>query len=195
MRSRTHPDLRGRCRSCYVREAHCICADVPRVHNGTHVLVIRHAFEASKTTNTARIALLALQRASLVDYRPRSPPDVGSVLAPFKRPWLVYPTDSGAAPKGPPPDALVVLDGTWDQTRHMMRRQSALLRLPKLGLLDAVASARLRRAPSPHARSTLEAIASALELTDGEAVARPLHALHRAFVERTLTARGAAASP
>jgi DTW domain-containing protein YfiP len=86
---------------------------------------------------------------------------------------------------------LIVLDGTWRQTRRMMKKLPSLDGVPKWKLPDKVASPlRLRESPDAFARSTLEAIADALATLEGEAVGAPLRALHALMVERVLRARG-----
>ena len=73
----------------------------------------------------------------------------------------------------------------------MYQRLPALWALPQLSLPPkAERVLRLREAPSQVGRSTLEAIADALEILEGELVSAPLHALHRLYVERVLRARG-----
>ena len=89
------------------------------------------------------------------------------------------------------PLALVVLDGTWRQTRRMLKKLPELGALPRLALPEkAAAPLRLRESTSPDHRSTLEAIAEALAQLEGEAVGAPLHRLHALMVERVFKARG-----
>jgi DTW domain-containing protein YfiP len=78
----------------------------------------------------------------------------------------------------PPPRQLVVLDATWSQARRMFRKLSALRGLPVFRLPDVpVPAARLRNSPGAGQVSTIEAIASALRIIEGDAVARPLEEL------------------
>jgi DTW domain-containing protein YfiP len=71
MRSRTASDLPGRCHRCYIKLEFCLCASIVPIETRTQVLVIRHAWEAWKTTNTARIAALALPNLRLLEYTGR----------------------------------------------------------------------------------------------------------------------------
>ncbi|MGA9523852.1 MAG: tRNA-uridine aminocarboxypropyltransferase [Myxococcaceae bacterium] len=175
-----------------MKEQWCLCPDVPRVEAHTEVLVLRHGFESHKSTNTTRIAALALPSLRVVEYDPGAPPDVEALVADAAPAWLLYP-GSGAEPVIPEgqPRTLVVLDGTWTQTRKMAHKHPALLRLPRLSLPPGTLPVRrLREAPSADARSTLEAIADALGVIEGPGVSAPLHALHATMVERVLAARG-----
>lgn len=196
MRSKTPADLKGRCPRCYVMSAHCLCAEIPRVDNRTEIVVLRHAFETSKSTNTARTAALALSRLRIIEWETRAPPDVDGLLATLGAVWLLFPGESSIGPSAHRPDALIVLDGTWRQVRKMLKAHPALLRLPKLALPPSTGSVRrLREAPAADARSTLESIAHALSLIEGEAVGAPLERLHALMVDRVLRARGMADRP
>ena len=84
-----------------------------------------------------------------------------------------------------------MLDGTWRQTRRMFAKLPALHALPRLTLPPKAAPVlRLRVSTFSEGRSTLEAIADALGMIEGEAVALPLHRLHALYVERVFRARG-----
>jgi DTW domain-containing protein YfiP len=86
-----------------------------------------------------------------------------------------------------------VLDGTWRQTRKMLRRLPELSLLPRLSLTheaDGVPRDRLRDAPRVGARSTLESIADAMTQLDAAECGARLLELHRHFVARTRYARG-----
>jgi DTW domain-containing protein YfiP len=85
----------------------------------------------------------------------------------------------------------VVLDGNWTQARRMYQRLPELRRLPGLALPPPAANTRrLRRSPHPYGMSTVEAIAGAIAVLEGEALARPLLALHELMIDRVLAARG-----
>lgn len=193
MRSMTLSHLPGRCQRCWVRQTHCVCPLVPRLETKTHVLIIRHAREAVKSTGTARLAALALPRATLVEYGEDAQPALGQVDE-LLRPGaaLLFPGESLPSPPGAAVTQLVVLDGTWRQARRMLRRLPSVQVLPRLSLPPKEqAVLRLRDAHFAEGRSTLEAIADALALLEGEEeVAPALHALHTAYVERVFRARG-----
>ena len=195
MRSRTPEDLAGRCPACYLPCALCLCAHVPRVDTRTSFLVIRHNKETHKSTNTARLAALALPRCRILTYgAPGEPFDLSVLDAPDT--WLLFPGAPPPPAHAPAPERLVVLDGNWTQARRMYHRLPELRRLPGLNLpLPAPEARRLRRAPHPESMSTVEAMAAALQLLEGEHVARPLLALHELMIERVLTSRGRPLDP
>jgi len=190
MRSSTPADLAGRCRGCYLPLALCLCAEAPQVDTRTDVFVIRHHKETHKSTNTARIAGLALKRCRIVPYGAPGVAFEPSVLA-EPNTWIVFPEAPAPAPDAPPPERLVILDGSWAQARRMYQRIPGLLRLPGIALPPpAPDTRRLRQPPHPYGMSTVEAIAGALALLEGEEVARPLYALHELMIDRVLSCRG-----
>lgn len=172
----------GPCATCLLRR--CLCAEVPRIETRTAFLIVRHPSERTRSTNTGRLAAQALPRARILDRGGPAPwlqPDdvpAGS--------WLLFP--DGPPLTGPPalpPTTVLVLDGTWDQARHMRQRWPALRGLPILHPpFEPAASRRLRAAPAPGMVSTIEAIARAVRLLEGDAPARQLEALFELACER-----------
>jgi DTW domain-containing protein YfiP len=79
---------------------------------------------------------------------------------------------------------LVVLDGTWRESRKMLYRNPLLQRLPRLALRDLPASRYLiRKAQGPDQLSTLEATCSALAQLEGDGANwRPMLAAFDGFV-------------
>jgi len=186
MRSRTEASLPGRCPRCWVLVRHCVCAELPRVDNTTQVVILRHETEAQKSTGTARIAELVLRRVRVVPHSI----DRVQLLPMLENCWLLYP-GGPSKPAALPPQCLIALDGTWAQSRRMLKRMPELAELPWLSMPPkAKATLQLRSSPHLEGRSTLEAIADALAILEGDAIADPLHRAHQLFVQRVLRARG-----
>ncbi|MBZ4407090.1 DTW domain-containing protein [Myxococcus sp. XM-1-1-1] len=197
MRSRTPEDLAGRCPRCFLPSPLCLCAELPSIPTRTELLVIRHHKETLKSTNTARMAALALPRCHIVSYGSPGQRFDASVLEDDGSTWLLFPdAQQTAAPEAEKPRRLIVLDGSWGQARRMVQRLPGLRRLPGLKLppppLD---SRRLRRPPHPDGMSTIEAIAGALTYLEGEDVSRPLYDLHEKMIDRVLASRGRGPAP
>jgi DTW domain-containing protein YfiP len=189
MRSRTLSTLPGRCPRCWIKTEFCLCAEVPRVETRTRVVVVRHEREAEKSTNTARVAALALPNSQLLEFD-GTPESVEGALAGLEGAWLLFPEAEGPAPEGAPAH-LVVVDGTWRQARRMVRKVPSLSRLPRLSLGAPRANVtRLRHSPTLDGMSTLEAIAAALSKWEGPECAAALEALHDLMVDRVLRGRG-----
>jgi DTW domain-containing protein YfiP len=158
----------------------------------TRFLVLRHAKEAEKSSNTARWASLLLPGCELLPWHGRTDvsqlQDVGA-----DGDWLLFPKDAalpGAGLPGPAPARGVVLDGTWRQARRMLRALPALHGAPRLSVGPRPGGVGLRAAPSPDHLSTLEAISSAVAVLESEALATVLDGWHRELVARALRARG-----
>lgn len=190
-RSSTPADFEGRCPTCFFRLEVCLCPRIPRLRPRTKVLILRHHKEAFRSTNTARLAALALEGAEIHPYGAPGRPFDESLVRGDGSTWLLFPGEDG--PVSPPasPSRLVVLDGSWGQARRMLQRVPALRALPRLSLPpwwpDKV---RMRRPPSPEGLSTLEAIALALGKYEGEPVQAPLLALYELAVQGVLLTRG-----
>jgi DTW domain-containing protein YfiP len=161
------------------------------VENSTEVVFVRHHWEAFKSTNTARIALLVLARARLVEYG-FDPRPANAALAELENACLLYPGAQEPSAGAPPRyDRIVILDGTWSQTRRMLRRLPAVASMPRLSLPPrAVHAERLRHGHLAEGLSTIEAAAFALELLDGPEVGAPLEQASRLYVASVLAARG-----
>jgi DTW domain-containing protein YfiP len=180
----------NRCHRCWLLLEVCLCELVVPVPTDVRFTIIRHVRERTKTTNTARIAAMALPSCELIDYGGRGnvfdeTPHLGEGS------WLLFPSDSNRAP--PPGEVrnVIVLDGTWAQARGMLKRLPRICALPRLGVrpLDVDAE-RLRRPPFPGGMSTLEAMAEAVALLEGSERAAALRKLHADMVDRVLIGRG-----
>jgi DTW domain-containing protein YfiP len=171
----------------------CLCAGVREVRTATRFLVIRHFKEAHKTTNTARLAALAMPDLTIHDYGSMDVEFDPTVIPPDA--WLLFPADEAhpAARPGidPPPECVVVLDGTWAQARRMTHRIPQLDALRRLSPPPALAPPRrTRRPPHPGGMATIEAIARAVALLESPEQAALLDALFDAMVENVRQQRG-----
>ena len=189
MRSRTPPDLTKRCQRCFFRPEHCLCAVAqPRVTRSAWVIV-RHALEAPRTTNTARWAQLALARSELLEFG--GPVPFAWTEGSLEGAALLFPTSHPTPPPEVAPQRVVVIDATWSQARKMVQRIPGLAALPRLGLGPPQAgSPRLRVPPIEGGMSTIEAIARALELLGELDAAAHLDRVHDAAVARNIALSG-----
>jgi hypothetical protein len=83
---------------------------------------------------------------------------------------------------------LFVIDGTWWQSAKILKKNPALMRLPRYGLSPTAPSRyRIRREPAPHCVSTIEAITFAIMALEGaESDARAALAPFDTMVEQQL---------
>lgn len=177
-----------RCARCEQPIPVCICDLIQPIAIRTKVLVLVHRLEAFKTTNTGRLAALALGAG----YARWGERDVARPALPEGRFLLLFPSDDARPLDEADRDGatLVVPDGTWPQARKIARRVRAAAgdRVTPVRLRNARASGySLRHSERENALSTLESIAHALGLLEGERgpeVAARTLALFDAFVAR-----------
>jgi DTW domain-containing protein YfiP len=123
---------------------------------------------------TARLAELALPNAERhvgVDFT--SSARVRELLDDEKAPAiLLYPSEGARDLSHDPPAGpvtLIVLDGTWWQSKKLLKKNPALATLPRYAFDPPEPSRyRIRREPERHCVSTIEAIAHALSLLERE---------------------------
>jgi DTW domain-containing protein YfiP len=159
-----------------------MCGEITPVATRTRVMIVRHFKERFRSSNTGRIAAMALCGAEIVEHGPRERGDV----RPEPGTWLAWPEGPAAheAPR-PPPARLVFLDASWQQARRMRTRLAWLRGLPVLSLpIGPVPRARMRESPGDDRVSTIEAIAAALRLLEGEAPAAELERLFAIMIDR-----------
>jgi DTW domain-containing protein YfiP len=189
----------ARCRACRMHAALCICALIPRLVTTSRLVLLVHYREARKPTNTGQLAArcLAGSRVELVGDRDR--PLRLPLVDPSEHAVLLYPADeavplSELAGRGTA-ITVIVPDGNWRQAAKMGRRIPGLDRIPRVMLGDPRPTEyRLRAEPQAEGLATLEAIAQAWRILEGEAgaavEAAMLH-VFRVMVSRTLWLRGA----
>ncbi len=191
----------------------CFCEVLTSVPTRTRILIVRHAAEINKTSNTGRLAALALANSVLVDHG--VPQMVSAVVGDFgkgngatsdggtgeaqgldltgelgDRPWVLAP---GGAVLTAPPDVgtLVVIDCTWATAKSMRWRLPPLASVPTLSLpAPTVAPMRMRRGAEPEHMATIEAIAAALEFLGEPEPAAHLRALQARMAGVLLALRG-----
>jgi DTW domain-containing protein YfiP len=165
----------------------CLCSEIVRVSSRVRFVVVMHAKEANKPTNTAFLARSMVgaeirlrgvrggERVSLDDL-----PDAG-VLFPLKEALEMDSTNV--------PPILIVPDGTWPQARSVVRRE--LMRFPSFRLpAGGARECSIRTHYDPTSLSTFEAIARAMDAAGDHASAEAMMRVFRLMVERTMIARG-----
>jgi DTW domain-containing protein YfiP len=183
-----------RCDTCGLNRGLCVCATLPELRTRTHIVILTHRVELTKSTNTARLAARMLgDRAQIISSADAPSP---SATSPTHRgTWLLFPSEDALPLEDVAAQvaSLVVPDGTWTQARRMARRHPLCRDLPRVRLnATAPSSYQLRRAPHPSGLCTLEAIAEALRLLEGDACASQMLESFHEWVERALRLRAGA---
>lgn len=155
------------------------------------------AIEARKPSNTGLLAARCLEHSTVAVRRKGSGPMRAQIVHDDELPLVLFP-----APDAAPITeyagssrriALFVPDGSWPQARTRAHqgplRQYTRVTLPDLGPSEY----RLREEPQVGGLATLEAIARALRILEGdagEAISSAMLDVFRTMVERTLWFRG-----
>ena len=192
----TRRNLAGiRCVRCRMHASLCVCALVPRLETRTRLVLFIHHVEDRKTTNTGRLAAACLVNSEVFVRGHASQPPRPFTSDPSSEPLLLFPHE-GAIPlaqsaPSPRPVTLIVPDGTWRQASKVRNRVPGLRDVPCVCLPPGAPSIyRLRAEAHEEGLATIEAIARAMGILEGEHVRRALERMFRIMVERTLWARG-----
>ncbi|MFO0747134.1 MAG: tRNA-uridine aminocarboxypropyltransferase [Myxococcota bacterium] len=187
----------GRCR----RPARaCYCAHVTPIPTRTRVVFLQHPREREVAIGTARMASLCLPESELhVGVHWDGSAALRRALSdPLRPAALLYPGEGAVdVMRAPPPGplTLIVVDGTWTQTRKVVRENPALAALPRYAFTPpAPSDYRIRKEPDPSCVSTIEALVHVLGALEGEpqrfeALLAPFRAMVDAQVEFAKTVR------
>lgn len=185
------------CPRCRRPRVVCYCAHLLPLPTRTRIVILQHPREARVPIGTARMAHLMLPHSQLVHpqtwhsggLQEAAPAGRGIFFG--ERPWETA-ADPGAAAAAqaldtvallfPGPGAedpaqlpagtvktLVVIDGTWAQARKVLKQNPALLQLRRVGITPTrPGNYRIRREPAAECLATIEALAQALGVLEGE---------------------------
>jgi DTW domain-containing protein YfiP len=187
-----------RCSVCGASLTLCMCAEVPRLDLRTKVALVIHHRELSRSSNTGLLALQSLVNSELrIRGDSREALDLSDLLSPRYRTLLFYPSadalelDRELVCRDSRPIQLIVPDGTWRQARKIHSRHPELRNIPRVKISAANRGTfQLRAQSRPERMATLQAIACAMRIIEGDLVAARLMKLYHARVDRTLRARG-----
>ena len=120
---------RARCADCGLPLRTCLCALVRPVAHRCAIKVLQHPAEALQAKGTLRLLQRCLRDCQVaVGTQWQTPP------WPLADCWLLYP---GGDAQGPPPAQLLLLDGSWRQSRQLMHLNPWLQALPRYALSSA----------------------------------------------------------
>ena len=153
--------------------------------------------EIHSTTNTGRLATLALPNSEIRLRGEKDKPAVlGDLVTQDRTALFLFPSEEARVLTPALRDSLVgpftliVPDGNWRQASKVNRREPALKQAIPVKLPPGPPSRYgLRKAPRAECLSTMEAIAQAFGVLEGEGVRVALENLFLAMVSRTLWSR------
>jgi DTW domain-containing protein len=186
------------CPVCYLTRSLCICGSIPRLDLNTRVCLVVHVNELKRSSNTGRLAVKALANSEM-RVRGETPEalDLSDLLSDRYRTFLFYPSadavelDGALVAHDRTPIQLIVPDGTWRQARKVHTRHDELKDVPRVKIGAPNSSKfHLRAQHRPEGMATLQAVAHALGVIEGDHVKAQLMKLYNERVKRTLLARG-----
>jgi DTW domain-containing protein YfiP len=198
VRQRGQRKTQDPCPTCFLHKDLCICAQIPHLDLKTKLILIIHAKELKRTTNTGRLATHALVNSELlVRGLDHAPLDLSSLLTPSYRTLLFFPADDAEdltveyVQQDPRPIQLIVPDGNWRQASKVNTRHLELKDIPRVMIkAPNLASQHLRAETTPEGMATLQAIAEAFGVIEGADVRKALMDLYQAKLSATLKGRG-----
>ena len=171
---------------------------MPRLDLKTRICVVVHAKELKRTTNTGRLAIHALVNSELrIRGEDRKTLDLGDLLTPQYRTLLFYPAETAVEltkellAEEIKPIQLIVPDGNWRQASKVHYRHHELKDVMRVKISTPNDEKfHLRNEHTAEGMATLQAIAHALGIIEGDAVKTELMKLYHAKLDQTLAGRG-----
>lgn len=193
-----------RCRTCGLHLPLCVCPLMPRVELPVQFILVQHAVEIDRPTNTGRMVLGMLPNSRLITYAARDVPlDESPLRDPDTRYLLMLPRTGArvlspvvADPAPYRRTALVLLDGSWPQASHMARRIASLRPMTCIRLPDGPpGSWAIRRPQKPEQLCTLEAAIRAVAILGRPGEAERMRDILALIEARMLYMRGVLPRP
>lgn len=186
------------CPGCFLHLDLCICTDIEILDLKTKLTLIVHYKELKKTTNTGRLAIKSLLNSEMrIRGEIGKPSDLSDLISDQYQSLLFYPSkdavelNQNLIKTFTKPIHLLVPDGSWRQASKVHTRHQELSSVPRVMIKDLnLATQHLRRENSPEGMSTLEAIAKAMRVIEGEEVFEALFKIYQAKLKNTLIGRG-----
>ncbi|WAJ72299.1 tRNA-uridine aminocarboxypropyltransferase [Catenovulum adriaticum] len=182
----------ARCQSCHLAQFACICSWKRKLNIQMDLVLLMHTDEILKPTNTGKLISDILPNNCFAFEWSRTEPEK-ALLALLQDPnrfvVILYPTQATRTAYQSPVKAagnkkltLIVIDGTWRQSKKIFNLSPWLQPYPTLDLsLNQQASYELRKAPHAHQLSTAEATAQALKQCQQQNASELLHHYFNVF--------------
>jgi DTW domain-containing protein YfiP len=186
------------CEGCGLHKTRCLCEAIPCISLQTKISLVIHAKELKRTTNTGTLAHKALPNSEIfVRGLPGEQLDLSSLLSDNYRTFLFFPCveavelSAALVEESSTPIQLIVPDGNWRQASKVHHRHAELKALPRVMIKAKNPSLHHLRAETlQEGMATLQAIAYALGVIEGQQVQEQLLRLYQLKLETTLRARG-----
>lgn len=183
------------CPVCQLHPERCLCAFIPRLELRTRLALVIHVRELKRTTNTGRLALQALPNSQMIVRGEAGEKlDLSPLLLPEYESYVLFPSEDAVDIEDLRPQKpvqLIVSDGNWRQASKINTRHPEIAHLPRVKIsAENTARYHLRKEHFAEGLATLEAIALAFRILEGDAVGDSLAALYERKLTATLQGRG-----
>ncbi|MFT7374368.1 MAG: DTW domain-containing protein YfiP [Oleiphilaceae bacterium] len=173
------------CPKCHKAKSTCICQWLQVQSNQIPVLIFQHTNEQKKTLGTARLVELGLESVKVISNTVMTKIECLQALSEFQasNPILLYAHKMVNSPfhieldinhnasfsneQAASFDSVILLDGTWRNTRELLHKNEWLHALPTIALKNVGESRyRIRKAAQENTLATIEAVANLLSVLD-----------------------------
>ncbi len=187
------------CLDCGLHKTLCLCHLIPNLVLKTRLCLVIHHRELKRTTNTGRLAIRSLHNSELRirGQKDQGPLDLSDLITPLYRSLLFFPADDARELsndlilESPLPIQLIVPDGNWRQASKVSIRHPELKALERVKISTAnKAEFHLRAEHFAEGMSTLQAIAIAIGIIEGDQYGKQLLDLYQEKLNRTRQGRG-----
>jgi len=173
------------CPKCNKAKSTCICQWLQVQSNQTPVLILQHTDEIKKALGTARLVELGLESANVISNTTFTKTECLNALSVYSasNPILLYSQKMVNSPfhieldlsiesllpdsQASCFDSVILLDGTWRNTREILHKNEWLHALPTMALKNVGESRyRIRKASQENTLATIEATSKLLSVLD-----------------------------
>ncbi len=193
-----------RCERCTLHRDLCVCAWLPRVTTPFQWLLVQHASDRIRPTNTGRLAAAMVENVEVLVFADRTVAfDAARLEDPARDYFLLFPSPEAeqlSADRLRENEGraltLVVLDGTWRQAARMRRRVPQLRAMRCVRLPPAAPSSwAIRHAHDPERLCTIETVIRVIALSGREDQAWRMWEAMKWIEGRLMYMRGRRPSP
>lgn len=191
-----HPitSLYPSCNSCGLPTNTCICDQVPKVKTLAQIWILSTQKEFSRPSNTARLLKLMNPESTDITLWERThEPEVllEKIRSGLFEPYLVFPADNEETrsrcvtyPISDKVPAFIIIDGTWQEARKIVRKSEYLKNLPLISIAPASDSIYdLRRGVKPGNLCTLEAAMEVIRMSGGLETTEVMYGIYQLFLK------------
>ena len=186
------------CPVCRLHLDLCLCNHIQKLDLQTKIFLIIHSKELRRTTNTGSLAIQALLNSEIqIRGIKNTPIDFSLLENKTYFPLFLFPSDDACelnqklVSSIKKPILLIVPDGNWRQASKVHTRYPELKNIQRVRLSRKnISQLHLRKESIDHGMATLQAIAYALGIIEGQDIEDKLLDLYNLKLQRTLVGRG-----